>query len=100
MSNIFDALQRAESEGSEGKGSALTLATELLQAAEQKLRDSSVIVEPRATSASEDSFAIVEPPANPASGDSFDPTPSALLGELDRCPVLPGSIREDSRLVS
>ena len=85
MSNIFDALQRAESEGSDGKNSTLTLATELLQAAEQKLRDSG---------------AILEPPASPASDDSVDPTPSGPLDELDRCPVLPVSIREDSRLVS
>jgi capsular exopolysaccharide synthesis family protein len=86
MSNIFDALQRAESEGSEGKSSTLTLATELLQAAEQKLRDSG---------------AILEPPASPESYESVDATPPAApLGELDRCPVLPVSIREDSRLVS
>lgn len=86
MSNIFDALQRAELEGSDGKNSTLTLATELLQAAEQKLRDSGAI--------------LPEPPAVPASDDSFDPAPSASLDELDRCPVLPVSIREDSRLVS
>jgi capsular exopolysaccharide synthesis family protein len=85
MSNIFDALQRAESESSGAKNSTLTLATELLQAAEQKLRDSGV---------------IVEPPASPASAHSFEPTPSGPLDELDRCPVLPVSIREDSRLVS
>ncbi len=85
MSNIFDALQRAESEGSEGKSSTLTLATELLQAAEQKLRDSG---------------AVLEPPASPESDDSVDATPAAPLGELDRCPVLSVSIHEDSRLVS
>ena len=44
MSNIFDALQRAESESSGAKSSTLTLATELLQAAEQKLRDSGAIL--------------------------------------------------------
>ena len=86
MSNIFDALQRAELEGSDGKSSTLTLATELLQAAEQKLRASGAI--------------LPEPPATPASDDSFDPGPSAPQDELDRCPVLPVSIRDDSRLVS
>ena len=85
MSNIFDALQRAESESSNGKSSTLTLATELLQAAEQKLRESG---------------AILEPAASPAIPDSFEPDPPSPLGELDRCPVLPVSIREDSRLVS
>src|ERR1035441_7102008 len=85
MSNIFDALQRAESESSDGKSSTLTLATELLQAAEQKLRDSG---------------AIVDPPASRASEDSVDSTPAAPLDELERCPILPVSISEDSRLVS
>ena len=86
MSNIFDALQRSESDGSDGKSSTLTLATELLEAAEQKLRDSGA--------------SLPEPPAIPASDDSFDPAPSGPLDELDHCPVLPVSIREDSRLVS
>ncbi len=85
MSNIFDALQRAESEGSDGKSSTLTLATDLLQAAEQKLRDSG---------------AILESPVAAATEASVDITPAAPLDELDRCPVLPVSIREDSRLVS
>ena len=85
MSNIFDALQRAESEGSDSKSSTLTLATELLQAAEQKLRDSG---------------AILEPAVGPASDASLASTPAVPLDELDRCPVLPVSIREDSRLVS
>src|SRR5665811_1683768 len=83
MSNIFDALQRAESEGSDGKTSTLTLATELLEAAEQKLRDSSTVLEPPASSATVDSV------------DSATP-----LGELDRCPVLPVAIPPDSRLVA
>jgi capsular exopolysaccharide synthesis family protein len=85
MSNIFDALQRAELEGSGENSSTLTLATELLQAAEQKLRDSGP---------------IIEEPSSPARDDSFDSNPSAPLDDLDRCPVLPVLIREDSRLVS
>ncbi len=85
MSNIFDALQRSESDGSDGQSSTLTLATELLEAAEQKLRDSEV---------------ILEPPASPASDESVGSTPAAPSDELDRCPVLPVSIPEDSRLVA
>ena len=85
MSNIFDALQRAESEGSNDKSSTLTLATELLQAAEQKVRDSG---------------AILEPEAMPESTDAFGPAQAVLVDELDRCPIVPVSIREDSRLVS
>ena len=85
MSNIFDALQRAESEGSDLKSTTLALATELLEAAEQKRRDSG---------------AIIEPPASSASNDSVDSRPSAALDDLNRCPVLPVSIPTDSRLVS
>ena len=85
MSNIFDALQRAELEASGDHASTLTLATELLQAAERKLRDSG---------------AIVEQAASPASEDAFDSAPSSPLGDLERCPVLPVSIHEESRLVS
>jgi len=82
MSNIFDALQRAELENSGSEGPTLTLASELLQAAEQKLRDSAPIVE------------------QPANRDAFDSDPAAPLEDLERCPVLPVSLRDDSRLVS
>jgi protein-tyrosine kinase len=82
MSNIFDALQRAELENSGSEGSTLTLASELLQAAEQKLRDSAPIVE------------------QPANRDAFDSDPVAPLEDLERCPVLGVSLQDDSRLVS
>ena len=82
MSNIFDALQRAELENSGSEGLTLTLASELVQAAEQKLRDSAPIVE------------------QPANRDAFDTDPAAPLEDLERCPVLAVSLREDSRLVS
>jgi capsular exopolysaccharide synthesis family protein len=82
MSNIFDALQRAELENSGSEGPTLTLASELLQAAEQKLRDSAPIVE------------------QPANRDAFDSDPAAPLEDLERCPVLAVSLRDDSRLVS
>jgi capsular exopolysaccharide synthesis family protein len=79
-------------EGSGENTSTLTLATELLQAAEQKLRDSGPTLR--------DSAPIVEEPAREARDDSFDSIPPAPLDDLDRCPVLPVLIREDSRLVS
>src|SRR3984885_2323883 len=82
MSNIFDALQRAELENSGSEGLTLTLASELLQAAEQKLRDSAPIVE------------------QPAHRDAFDSDPAAPLEDLERCPVLAVSLQDDSRLVS
>ena len=82
MSNIFDALQRAELENSGSEGPTLTLASELLQAAEQKLRYSAPIVE------------------QPAHRDAFDSDPAAPLENLERCPVLAVSLGEDSRLVS
>jgi capsular exopolysaccharide synthesis family protein len=84
MSNIFDALQRAETESS-SQGSTLTLATELLEATEQKLRDSA---------------STNEAATSPARAGSFEAAPSSPLEGLDRCPVLPVSIQEDSRLVS
>ena len=82
MSNIFDALQRAELENSGSEGPTLALASELLQAAEQKLRD----------------FAAV--PEKPANRDAFDTDPAAPLEDLEHCPVLPVSLRDDSRLIS
>jgi capsular exopolysaccharide synthesis family protein len=82
MSNIFDALQRAELENSGSEGLTLTLASELLQAAEQKLRDSAPIAE------------------QPANRDAFDSDPAAPLEDLERCPVLAVSLQDDSRLVS
>jgi len=83
MSNIFDALQRAEAENAGSEGSGLALATELLRSAEQKMRESGLNVEqqPRV--------------------DAFDANPSApATEEIERCPVLAVSIRKDSRLVS
>src|ERR1700694_953618 len=84
MSNIFDALQRAEGGNAADDGSGLLLATELLQAAEQKMRGSALSV------AQHPSIEVFDagPPA-PASTD-----------DLERCPVLPVSIRDESRLVS
>ncbi len=85
MSNIFDALQRAELENSGAEGPSLAVATELLQAAEQKLRASGT---------------LIEPPPPVVTADAFDVDPAAPLEDLERCPVLSVAIREDSRLVS
>jgi capsular exopolysaccharide synthesis family protein len=84
MSNIFDALQRSESENAGADGPSLLLATELLQAAERKLHRSTLKAEPQ------------------PSLDAFDANPPepASTEDLDRCPVLPVSIRDESRLVS
>lgn len=85
MSNIFDALQRAELENSGAEGPSLAVATELLQAAEQKLRASGT---------------LIESPPPVVTADAFDVDPAAPLEDLERCPVLSVAIREDSRLVS
>src|ERR1700726_2531796 len=84
MSNIFDALQRAESEIVGTNSPTFSLATELLQAAEQKMRGSALSVEQH------------------PSIEAFDAAPPvpASTADLERCPVLPVSIRDENRLVS
>ena len=84
MSNIFDALQRAEAENAGAGGLNLSLATELLRSAELKMRESALVVEQQPKI---DAF------------DANPPAPTSPDG-LERCPVLPISIREESRLVS
>ncbi len=86
MSNIFDALQRAESENGDAGGitsSSLALATELLQAAELKVRGT----------------AFSEPQPRVEAFDANPPAPTSPDG-LDRCPLLAASIPEGSRLIS
>lgn len=84
MSNIFDALQRAEAENAGAEGPGLSLATELLQSTELKLRESAPTLDQQ------------------PSVDAFDANPpaSASAEGVERCPVLQVSIREESRLVS
>ena len=84
MSNIFDALQRAEGGNAGADGSGLLLATELLQVAEQKMRASALSVEQQ------------------PSIEAFDADPPTRVSteDLERCPVLAVSIRDESRLVS
>src|SRR6202163_2594480 len=84
MSHIFDALQRAEAENVGAEGSGLSLATELLRSAELNVRESVLNVDQQ------------------PSIDAFDANPPAPASteDVERCPVLPVSIREESRLVS
>jgi capsular exopolysaccharide synthesis family protein len=84
MSNIFDALQRAEGGNAGANGSGLLLATELLQAAEQKTRGSALNVEQQPSIEEFDA----------------DPPTQASTEDIERCPVLAVSIRDESRLVS
>jgi capsular exopolysaccharide synthesis family protein len=83
MSNIFDALQRAETENAGSEGPGLALATELLRSTEQKIRESALNIKQQ------------------PSIDAFDANPPTPATEdIGRCPVLAVSIREESRLVS
>ena len=84
MSNIFDALQRAEGGNAGADGSGLLLATELLQVAEQKIRGSALSVEQQSSIEAFDA----------------DPPTRASTEDLERCPVLAVSIPDESRLVS
>jgi capsular exopolysaccharide synthesis family protein len=84
MSNIFDALQRAEAESAGAGGLDLSHATELLRSAERKMRESALVVEQQPNI---DAF------------DANPPAPTSPNG-LDSCPVLAISIPEQSRLVS
>lgn len=91
MSHIFDALQRAESESSGSEGPTISLATELLQAAERKIREAGAMVAAQTNGIDELC----------ASADSSNAIPTAFpFGDLERCPVLQVSIPQESHLVS
>src|SRR5271169_440501 len=98
MSHIFDALQRAESESTGAESPMFALATELLHAAEQKMRVTSANVE-RHASTNGDQHDVVHREQH-TSPDSFIVNPSDPVQVLERCPVLPISIPQESRLVS
>jgi Mrp family chromosome partitioning ATPase len=110
MSNIFDALQRAESESSGSESPRFSLATELLQAAEQKMREADR-AEPqtRVESSSPTSAAELLRAADrkmrsivnqSTRVESVEPTPgTSSFDELERCPVLQVFIPADTRLV-
>ena len=74
MSHIFDALRRSEAERSGTEASAFSVATELLQAAEQKMQ----------TQAEE----------------RLDSPRQDYLTSFEHCPTLPVRIRPESRLIS
>jgi capsular exopolysaccharide synthesis family protein len=114
MSHIFDALQRAESESTGAESPRFSLATELLQAAEQKIREAAAGDQPAqvessgAVSATE-LLQAAELRMHEAAADtqqrtqaaSSIPTPAAApFGDLERCPVLQVSIPQDTRLVA
>jgi len=95
MSHIFDALQRSESELSGTEASSFSVATELLQAAEEKMR-AAVAKEPVAAKEA----AVVgkevgnEPDRSSHDQDAFFPV------DLQQCPCLSVAVPTDSRLVS
>lgn len=91
MSRIFDALQRSETEDSGTESNTFTVATELLEAAEQRARGAgSSGKRPARTEASS-----TEPASLPAS-DFADP----VFEDLEHCPTLPVSIPQENRLVA
>ena len=113
MSHIFDALQRAESESAGAGSPRFSLATELLQAAEEKMREAAAGKEHAQVEASGPSSATElmqaaelkvresETGKRDARAESVDlaPAPSSF-DDLEQCPVLQVSIPQDTRLVS
>ena len=83
MSHIFDALRRSEAERSGTEASSFSVATELLQAAEEKMQ--TVAVE------NLERISGLEQP---------EPVRQDYLISLERCPTLPVIIQPNSRLVS
>jgi capsular exopolysaccharide synthesis family protein len=110
MSHIFDALQRAESESTGAESPRFSLATELLQAVEQKMREADAgnqhaQVESSGPVSATELLQAAEQTHEAALGAqqhtaSSDPTPAAApFGDLERCPALQVSIPQDTRLV-
>jgi len=89
MSHIFDALQRSESERTGTEVSSFSLATELLQAAEEKMR----------TAGTNGQVVASEADRSSADHSSSDQNPLFPV-DLEQCPRLSVSIPSDSRLVS
>jgi protein-tyrosine kinase len=83
MSRIFDALQRAESEspGNGNGNSKFSVATELLRAAEEKMRQGGI-------------------EERPARVESAEATSLASSEFLEKCRVLPVFLQPESRLVA
>src|SRR5580658_3104753 len=100
MSHIFDALQRAEAESTGAKRPTFSLATELLEAAEQKMQAATPVVE-QPEQKMQAATAVMEPPADAAversvRADSFVARSSTTFEDLEQCPVLAVSIPEES----
>jgi capsular exopolysaccharide synthesis family protein len=95
MSHIFDALQRSESELSGTEASSFSIATELLQAAEEKMR---VAVAKEPAVAKEAAVVVKEVGNEPARSHS-DQDPFFPV-DLQQCPCLSVAVPTDSRLVS
>jgi capsular exopolysaccharide synthesis family protein len=89
MSHIFDALQRSESERSGTEVPSFSLATELLQAAEEKMR---------AVATVEQAPAPVTP--TPVEHPSVSEPSPFFPADLERCPCLSPLLSPQSRLVS
>lgn len=92
MSRIFDALQRLESESSGNDLSTFSIATELLEAAEQKVRAAAALK--GATGALPE--APVAEQAS-ATGAGLTATPA---DELENCPLLTANLPFENRLVA
>lgn len=91
MSHIFDALQRSESELSGTEAASFSLATELLQAAEEKMR----------VAVAQPPVAAKEPAAVGSKPDhSTDDQAPFFPVDLQQCPSLSVAVPTDSRLVS
>ncbi|HME34266.1 MAG TPA: CpsD/CapB family tyrosine-protein kinase [Candidatus Sulfotelmatobacter sp.] len=90
MSHIFDALQRSESELSGTEASSFSVATELLQAAEEKMR--------AAVAKDKDQAVVVASEPDP-SNSSSDQDPFFPV-DLQQCPRLSVAVPTNSRLVS
>jgi capsular exopolysaccharide synthesis family protein len=82
MSHIFDALQRSQSERSGTERSSYSAATELLEAAEEKVRHGGP-----------------NPKLRPKP-EAFDASLSLPCEELETCPVLSSRIPHENRLVA
>ncbi len=99
MSHIFDALQRSESELAGTEASSFAVATELLQAAEEKMRAAARNDQSGGTGLElpgfdSSSFNRSQPERSSSDQDPLFPA------DLEQCPRLSVAIPADSRLVS
>ncbi len=95
MSRIFDALQRLESESSGGDLSTFSVATELLEAAEQKVRQAAARNGLAAELSGEPKTEVSQPNSGRAATAVHE-----LEHELEHCPVLSANIPLENRLVA